>query len=102
MARSVGFSILVAVLVASLVMCSMTGASAYNMGELKNSHRRSLKILANWITNRGWDVEAGLGLGFGYDDYGGSVDLGPFTFRKDEAPDYDEPTFIEGIFPALG
>ncbi|GMH40250.1 hypothetical protein BSKO_08154 [Bryopsis sp. KO-2023] len=101
MARSVGFSILVAVLVASLVMCSMTGANAFNMGELKHSHRRNLKIF-NFITNRGWSTEAGLGLGFVYDDYGGSVDLGPFTFQKDEAVDFDAPTLLERWFPALG
>ncbi|GMH43549.1 hypothetical protein BSKO_11471 [Bryopsis sp. KO-2023] len=57
---------------------------------LQGAAARDLKAF-NFLTTRGWSIEKGLGLGFTYEDYGGNVDFGPFTFTKDPPSDPDPP-----------
>lgn len=45
----------------------------------------------------GWGVEGNLGLGFKYKAYGGKVNMGPFTFKKNEAKDMGGLTILEVI-----
>lgn len=64
---------------------------------LRPSHNRSLRLVWNIFTNRGWSTKAGLGVGFKYEAYGGKVKLGPFSFKKDEATDFEAPTLFEEL-----
>ncbi|GMH35116.1 hypothetical protein BSKO_02984 [Bryopsis sp. KO-2023] len=75
------------VLLAAVVLAALDGAAAV-------PSRRSLKIVYDFVTHRGWSNYGNLGLGFKYDEYGGSVDLGEFSFKKDEG-DFSKPTLFE-------